>query len=207
MVLDPVIALETLISLGFQRVLTSGCDTSALEGLPLIKRLIDQVSLNYMYDFTLVLFIFILHLLFHSTGQRENCHHARWVFNFFFFCFLCLLWCWLKSCWLCLLFITGGGITERNLQRILEGSGAQEFHCSARSSKDSAMKFRYGKIKNILSRSLFFFLFIELQVRGMKHILTNSSFAVQEHFCDDGSCSLSTWVQTEGGRREQSPHS
>lgn len=37
----------------------------------------------------------------------------------------------------------GGGITERNLQRILEGSGAQEFHCSARSSKDSAMKFRY----------------------------------------------------------------
>lgn len=38
---------------------------------------------------------------------------------------------------------TGGGITERNLQRILEGSGAQEFHCSARSSKDSAMKFRF----------------------------------------------------------------
>lgn len=44
MVLDPVVALETLISLGFHRVLTSGCDTSALEGLPLIKRLIDQVS-------------------------------------------------------------------------------------------------------------------------------------------------------------------
>lgn len=38
--------------------------------------------------------------------------------------------------------ITGGGITERNLQRILEGSGAQEFHCSARSSRESAMKFR-----------------------------------------------------------------
>uniref|UniRef100_A0A3P9K0K5 Copper homeostasis protein cutC homolog n=1 Tax=Oryzias latipes TaxID=8090 RepID=A0A3P9K0K5_ORYLA len=39
-------------------------------------------------------------------------------------------------------FHRGGGITERNLQRILEGSGAQEFHCSARSSRDSAMKFR-----------------------------------------------------------------
>lgn len=39
--------------------------------------------------------------------------------------------------------VTGGGITERNLQRILEGSGAQECHCSARSSRDSAMKFRY----------------------------------------------------------------
>lgn len=38
--------------------------------------------------------------------------------------------------------MTGGGITERNLQRILEGSGAEEFHCSARSSRDSAMKFR-----------------------------------------------------------------
>ncbi|XP_035847997.1 copper homeostasis protein cutC homolog isoform X5 [Sander lucioperca] len=36
----------------------------------------------------------------------------------------------------------GGGINERNLQRILEGSGAEEFHCSARSSRDSAMKFR-----------------------------------------------------------------
>lgn len=47
MVHDPVVALETLLSLGFQRVLTSGCDTSALEGLPLIKRLIDQVCLKY----------------------------------------------------------------------------------------------------------------------------------------------------------------
>lgn len=43
MVHDPVAALETLLTLGFERVLTSGCDSSALEGLPLIKRLIDQV--------------------------------------------------------------------------------------------------------------------------------------------------------------------
>lgn len=42
---DPVVTLETLVSLGFQRVLTSGCDASALEGLPVIKRLIDQVCL------------------------------------------------------------------------------------------------------------------------------------------------------------------
>lgn len=47
------------------------------------------------------------------------------------FCFVCVFDC-----------ATGGGITERNLQRILEGSGAQEFHCSARSGKESAMKFR-----------------------------------------------------------------
>lgn len=46
MVHDPTVALETLVSLGFQRVLTSGCDSSALEGLPLIKRIIDQVCMN-----------------------------------------------------------------------------------------------------------------------------------------------------------------
>ncbi|CAL8283940.1 unnamed protein product [Arctogadus glacialis] len=42
--------------------------------------------------------------------------------------------------------ITGGGITERNLQRVLEGSRAQEFHCSARSGRDSAMKFRNSSV-------------------------------------------------------------
>ncbi|XP_008427889.1 copper homeostasis protein cutC homolog isoform X1 [Poecilia reticulata] len=87
MAFDPAVALETLISLGFERVLTSGCDSSALEGLPVIKRLIDQ-----------------------AKGR--------------------------------IIVMPGGGITERNLQRILEGSGAEEFHCSARSSRDSAMKFR-----------------------------------------------------------------
>lgn len=80
MVLDPVIALETLISLGFQRVLTSGCDTSALEGLPLIKRLIDQVSLNYTYDFTLVCHVGAIYLfpspsvsLNRPKGELSSC--------------------------------------------------------------------------------------------------------------------------------------
>ncbi|XP_048126038.1 copper homeostasis protein cutC homolog isoform X2 [Alosa alosa] len=72
---------------GFERVLTSGLDSSVLEGLPLIKRLVEQ-----------------------AKGR--------------------------------IVIMPGGGITERNLQRILEGSGAQEFHCSARSSKESTMKFR-----------------------------------------------------------------
>ncbi|NXN28312.1 CUTC protein, partial [Nycticryphes semicollaris] len=91
MVHDPLVALETLISLGFERVLTSGCDSSALEGLSLIKRLAEQVSDALV-----------------TMG----------------------------------LFPPGGGITERNLQRILEGSTASEFHCSARSARDSGMKFR-----------------------------------------------------------------
>ncbi|WAR21043.1 CUTC-like protein [Mya arenaria] len=42
---------------------------------------------------------------------------------------------------LCRLLI-GGGITERNLHRILEGSGAKEFHGSARSSQESCMLYR-----------------------------------------------------------------
>ncbi|XP_051946556.1 copper homeostasis protein cutC homolog isoform X2 [Xyrauchen texanus] len=42
MVHDPVVALEALVSLGFERILTSGCDSSALEGLPVVKRLVEQ---------------------------------------------------------------------------------------------------------------------------------------------------------------------
>uniref|UniRef100_A0A7N9D463 Copper homeostasis protein cutC homolog n=1 Tax=Macaca fascicularis TaxID=9541 RepID=A0A7N9D463_MACFA len=91
MVHDPMAALETLLTLGFERVLTSGCDSSALEGLPLIKRLIEQ-----------------------AKGR--------------------------------IVVMPGGGITDRNLQRILEGSGATEFHCSARSTRDSGMKFRNSSV-------------------------------------------------------------
>ncbi|KAG8549736.1 hypothetical protein GDO81_019821 [Engystomops pustulosus] len=40
----------------------------------------------------------------------------------------------------------GGGITERNLHRILEGAGVQEFHCSARSTKESLMKYRNNSV-------------------------------------------------------------
>uniref|UniRef100_K7FSF1 Copper homeostasis protein cutC homolog n=1 Tax=Pelodiscus sinensis TaxID=13735 RepID=K7FSF1_PELSI len=90
MVHDPLVALETLVSLGFERVLTSG-NSSALEGLPLIKRLTEQ-----------------------AKGR--------------------------------IVVVPGGGITERNLQRILEGSGAPEFHCSARSARDSGMKFRNSSV-------------------------------------------------------------
>ncbi|XP_012968160.1 copper homeostasis protein cutC homolog isoform X4 [Mesocricetus auratus] len=88
---DPMAALETLLTLGFERVLTSGCDSSALEGLPLIKQLTDE-----------------------AKGR--------------------------------IVVMPGGGITDKNLQRILEGSGATEFHCSARSSRDSGMKFRNSSV-------------------------------------------------------------
>ena len=44
MVKDPNHALEMLIGLNFERVLTSGLDSTALEGLPVIKDLVDRVS-------------------------------------------------------------------------------------------------------------------------------------------------------------------
>ncbi|XP_067858110.1 copper homeostasis protein cutC homolog isoform X2 [Heptranchias perlo] len=44
MVHDPTVALECLISLGFERVLTSGCDSTALEGLPTIRHLVEQAK-------------------------------------------------------------------------------------------------------------------------------------------------------------------
>lgn len=40
----PEEALEEIIRLGFDRLLTSGCQPTALEGLPLIQRLVQQVN-------------------------------------------------------------------------------------------------------------------------------------------------------------------
>lgn len=161
MVHDPMVALETLASLGFERVLTSGCDSSALEGLPLIKRLIDQVCINYMHANKLPIHGLLSMLL--SYCSRAACVSVFLSFlypNFHLFChfrlkaelpscqvstfpFVCSLHVFLYYLFINHFCNTGGGITERNLQRILEGSGAQEFHCSARSSRDSAMKFRF----------------------------------------------------------------
>ena len=91
MVKDPVTSLNTLISLGADRVLTSGQDSTALEGLPLLASLIK-----------------------HAQDR--------------------------------ITVVPGGGITEQNLQRILRESGAKEFHCSARSSRDSTMVYRNGRV-------------------------------------------------------------
>ena len=43
MVKDPFKSLDVIIQLGFERILTSGQDSSALEGLPTIKYLIEKV--------------------------------------------------------------------------------------------------------------------------------------------------------------------
>ncbi|XP_022080906.1 copper homeostasis protein cutC homolog isoform X2 [Acanthaster planci] len=88
---DPHASLEVLISLGFERVLTSGQESSALEGLPLIRELI-QIANNRITV------------------------------------------------------MPGGAINARNLDRILTGSGAKEFHCSARSIQDSLMVHKNSRV-------------------------------------------------------------
>jgi len=37
--------------------------------------------------------------------------------------------------------VLGGGITERNLRRILDETGATEFHASARAPRDTTMTY------------------------------------------------------------------
>lgn len=46
MVKDPFTTLEIVIKLGFERILTSGQDSSALEGLPTIKQLVEKVGVS-----------------------------------------------------------------------------------------------------------------------------------------------------------------
>ncbi|XP_071793478.1 copper homeostasis protein cutC homolog isoform X2 [Asterias amurensis] len=84
-------SLRDIINLGFERLLTSGQETSALEGLPLIKEIIQRAKNRITV-------------------------------------------------------MPGGGINERNLDRILTESGAREFHCSARSTEDSSMVHRNNRV-------------------------------------------------------------
>ena len=84
---DPAEALETLIALGIERVLTSGQEASVLEGLPLIASLVRQ-----------------------AAGR--------------------------------IVVMPGGGITARNIDRIIAGSGATELHFAAMQPVESAMRFR-----------------------------------------------------------------
>ena len=86
---SPCESLEAIIQLGCRRVLTSGCDTSVLEGLPLIVKLVQQ------------------------AGDRISV-------------------------------VPAGGITERNISRIIAGLGRPQavFHCSGRTTEQSRMIYR-----------------------------------------------------------------
>jgi len=84
---DAAAALETLIRLGVERVLTSGQEASVLEGLPLIASLVRQ-----------------------AAGR--------------------------------IVVMPGGGMTPRNVARIVAESGVAEVHFAALAPEQSGMRFR-----------------------------------------------------------------
>jgi copper homeostasis protein len=84
---DPFQTLEALIGLGVNRVLTSGQEASALEGLPLVAELVRR------------------------AGSR-------------------------------IIVMPGGGITARNIERIVAAAKPKEIHFGALDSVPSAMEFR-----------------------------------------------------------------
>lgn len=88
---DGEAALEDLIALRIDRVLTSGQESSCLEGIAMLARLQRQ-----------------------SAGR--------------------------------IVVMPGGGITPRNVQQIVQATGVQEIHLSARTSVESGMEFRNTRV-------------------------------------------------------------
>jgi copper homeostasis protein len=88
---DPIAALETLVGLGVDRLLTSGQEATVLEGLPLISELVRR------------------------AGGR-------------------------------IIVMPGGGITERNVERIVVAAKPREIHFAALEPTSSAMTFRRGHV-------------------------------------------------------------
>ena len=88
---DPFQALEELVGLGVDRVLTSGQEASVLEGLPLIAELVER------------------------AGTR-------------------------------IIVMPGGGITARNVGRIVEAARPREIHFAALEPVDGGMRFRRAHV-------------------------------------------------------------
>lgn len=88
---DPHKALEDLVELGVDRILTSGHEASCIEGLELIAALQKQ-----------------------AAGR--------------------------------IIIMPGGGITPRNVQKVIASTGVSEVHLSARSTVESGMRFRNTRV-------------------------------------------------------------
>ena len=88
---DPLEALEALIGLGIDRVLTSGQEPSVIEGLDPIAALVSQ-----------------------AAGR--------------------------------IVVMPGGGITARNVARVVSGTGVREVHFAALSPEDGRMRFRNPRV-------------------------------------------------------------
>ena len=91
---SPYESLKVIVQLGFDRILTSGCDTSVLEGLPLITELVQL-----------------------SADSKIT-------------------------------IVPAGGITERNISRIMASLGRPQavFHCSGRTTVQSEMVYRNSTV-------------------------------------------------------------
>lgn len=87
---EPRRALEDLVRLGADRVLTSGQETTCVEGMELIGELHQQ------------------------AGDR-------------------------------IVIMPGGGLTPRNIRKVVEQTGVREVHLSARKSVESGMEFRNSR--------------------------------------------------------------
>jgi copper homeostasis protein len=87
---DPQRALNELVGLGVDRLLTSGQEATCLEGLDLIAQL-----------------------------QRQAAGH--------------------------IIVMPGGGLTPRNIRRVVDATRVTEVHLSARTTVDSAMQFRNSR--------------------------------------------------------------
>lgn len=83
-------AMEDLVTLGVERVLTSGGERTALDGAERLRALVEQ-----------------------GRGR--------------------------------IVVVAGGGITERNVARVLRETGVREVHASARSPLESPMRFRNSR--------------------------------------------------------------
>jgi copper homeostasis protein len=88
---DPFAALETLVDLGIDRILTSGQEASVLEGLPMIAELVKR------------------------AGDR-------------------------------IVIIPGGGITPRNVDRIIAAARPKEIHFAALELEAGGMRFRRNHV-------------------------------------------------------------
>jgi copper homeostasis protein len=88
---DPYVALETLVRLGVNRILTSGQEPSVLEGLDLIADLVRR------------------------AGER-------------------------------VIIMPGGGVTERNIAKIVSQSGAREVHAAAAATAAGRMRYHNPRV-------------------------------------------------------------
>lgn len=88
---DAYKALEEIIHLKIERILTSGQESSCLEGLEMLTELVKRASSR-------------------------------------------------------IIILPGGGITEKNVKKIISTCGAKEFHVSGRSQQESSMQYRNGRV-------------------------------------------------------------